>query len=71
MEPGWIKIKTFGIVVEAEIVKNMLIENDIPAVVVNKQDVYIRFGNVELYVQDGNQEAALQLIDEQSENTND
>lgn len=71
MEPGWIKIKTFGIVVEAEIVKNMLIENDIPAVVVNKQDVYIRFGNVELYVQDGKQEAALQLIDEQSENTND
>ncbi|MFD2598111.1 putative signal transducing protein [Sphingobacterium corticis] len=71
MEPGWIKIKTFGIVVEAEIVKNMLIENDIPAVVVNKQDVYVRFGNVELYVQDGNQEAALQLIDEQSENTND
>ncbi len=71
MEPGWIKIKTFGIVVEAEIVKNMLIENDIPAVVVNKQDVYVRFGNVELYVQDGNQEAALQLINEQSENTND
>lgn len=71
MEPGWIKIKTFGIVVEAEIVKNMLIENDIPAVVVNKQDVYVRFGNVELYVQDGNQETALQLIDEQSENTND
>lgn len=71
MEPGWIKIKTFGIVVEAEIVKNMLIENDIPAVVVNKQDVYVRFGNVELYVQDDNQEAALQLIEEQSENTND
>ena len=68
MEPGWVKINTYSIVVEAEIVRQMLIENDIPAVVVNKQDVYIRFGNVELYVQQENEAAALQLIDQQSNN---
>lgn len=63
MEQGWIKIRTYTTVVEAEIIKQMLIENDVPAVVMNKQDVFIRFGKVELYVQPENEQRAIDLIE--------
>ncbi len=66
MEQGWIKIRTYTTVVEAEIIKQMLIENDVPAVVMNKQDVFIRFGKVELYVQPENEQRAIDLIEKNS-----
>lgn len=66
MEQGWVKIRTYTTVVEAEIIKHMLIENNVPAVVMNKQDVFVRFGKVELYVQQENEAQAIALIEQAS-----
>jgi len=62
MEKDWTKIETYTVAVQAEFVKQMLIENDIPAVVLNKQDSSYFFGKIELYVQDAFIEQAKALI---------
>jgi len=64
MEKDWIKIRTYTNAIEAEIVKQMLVESNIPAVVLNKQDSSYHFGKLELYVNAENENAALELIDE-------
>lgn len=65
MEQGWVKIRTYTTVLEAEIIKQMLTDNDVPAVVMNKQDVFVRFGKVELYVQQENEQRAIDLIEQE------
>lgn len=67
MEKDWIKIRTYSNVFRAEIVKQMLVENDIPAVVLNKQDSSYHFGRLELFVAKENEEIALKLITENEE----
>jgi len=62
MEKDWVKIKTFTNAIEAEIVKQMLIEHDINAVVLNKQDSSYLFGKLELYVQQMEESRAKELI---------
>jgi len=64
MEKDWVKIRTYINSIEAEIVCQMLIENDIPAVVLNKQDSSYHFGKIELYVGIVNKDAAENLINE-------
>jgi hypothetical protein len=52
--------------IEVEIIKQMLEENNITAVMLNKQDSsYNMFGSIDLYVKEENQTIALQLIKEQ------
>ncbi len=64
MEQDWKKIKDYTNAIEAEIVKQMLEENGIPAIVLNKQDSsYLVFGKIELYVNQQDEEQALMLID--------
>ncbi len=66
--PNWVKIRTYTNLVRAEIVKQMLVENDIPAVLMNKQDSsYPVFGNIELLVDKEHQLEAVALIDSFSE----
>lgn len=67
MENGWVKIGTYATEIEAEILKAMLIENDVPAVVINKQDVIVRFGKVELYVQAEKESDALRLLEKHTQ----
>lgn len=67
MENGWVKVGTYTTEIEAEILKAMLLENDVPAVVINKQDFIVRFGKVELYVQEENQQDALRLLEENTD----
>jgi hypothetical protein len=62
MEKGWIKFRTYQNAIEAEIIKQMLEENGVPAVLINKQDSSYLFGNVELYINEMNEEIALTLI---------
>ncbi|GAA0883971.1 MULTISPECIES: putative signal transducing protein [Sphingobacterium] len=64
MENDWKKIKTYTNAIQAEIVKQMLEENGIPAVALNKQDSSYLFGKIELYVSEGSIEAAERLIEE-------
>lgn len=67
MEKDWTKIKTYSRAIEAEIVKQMLEENGILAVVLNKQDSSYHFGKIELYVQENMKQQALDLIDNQED----
>ncbi|GGE11816.1 MULTISPECIES: putative signal transducing protein [Sphingobacterium] len=62
MNSNWTKLKVYNQAYEAEIVKNMLIENNIPAVVLNKKDSSYLFGVVELYVENENSEKATELM---------
>lgn len=51
MEQNWIKFFTSTNFYQSEMVKQMLIENHIDAVVLNKQDSSHRtFGSIEVYI---------------------
>jgi hypothetical protein len=57
--------------IEVEIIKQMLEENNITAVMLNKQDSsYNMFGSIDLYVTEENRTIALQLINEQHNERN-
>ncbi|GAA4513410.1 MULTISPECIES: putative signal transducing protein [Sphingobacterium] len=62
MENGWVKIRTYTKAYEAEIVKQMLEENGIAAVILNKQDSSYLFGKIELYVKQEEETFANVLI---------
>lgn len=64
MEKDWFKVRTYINAISAEIVKQMLVENGIPAVILNKQDSSYHFGKIELYVEVSDKEIALKLIEE-------
>jgi|TARA_B110000438_G_scaffold152529_1_gene146547 hypothetical protein len=71
MEKNWINIFNSSNPIEVEIVKQMLNENNINAVILNKQDSsYNLFGSIDLYVKEENQTIALQLINEQHNERN-
>ena len=51
MSQNWITIKSSNKLYELELLKGVLIENNIPSVILNKQDSsYLNFGEAELKV---------------------
>ena len=57
--------------IEVEIIKQMLEENNITTVMLNKQDSsYNMFGSIDLYVKAENQTIALQLINKRHNERN-
>ena len=65
MEKNWINIFNSANPIEVEIVKQMLDENNITAIMLNKQDSsYNMFGSIDLYVKEENRTIALELINE-------
>lgn len=62
MEPDWVMVYETGKQFEIEIIKGMLLENDIEAVVFNKKDSSYHFGYFELYVLNDNVMKAKTLI---------
>ena len=71
MKENWINIFSSVNPIEVEILKQMLNENNIIAVTLNKQDSsYNLFGSIDLYVKEKNQTIALQLINEQHNEPN-
>lgn len=62
MEKNWVKIRTYSKAIEAEIVKQMLEENGVAAVLLNKQDSSYLFGKIELYVNQEDEAIAQVLI---------
>jgi hypothetical protein len=71
MGKNWINIFKSANPIEAEIIKQMLEENNITAVMLNKQDSsYNMFGSIDLYVTEENRTIALQLINEQHNERN-
>lgn len=65
MENNWVKIYTSDNAISAEIIKQALVENDMPAVVLNQQDSSYRvFGVVNVMVRPEDQERAELFIQE-------
>lgn len=65
MEKDWIKIFTSADFYRAEIIKQMLIENHVDAVLLNKQDSsYLAFGSIEVWVHQENFSNAIELINQ-------
>ncbi len=62
MEKNWVKIATYTNAIEIEIVKQMLEEHQINAVVLNKQDSSYLLGKLELYVNQSDVDQAQELI---------
>jgi len=50
MNKDWVKIYSTGEGYKAELLKGLLFENNIEAVIINKQDSSYLFGELELYV---------------------
>ena len=71
MGKNWINIFSSSNLIEVEIIRQMLDKNNITAIILNKQDSsYNMFGAIDLYVKEGNQTNALQLINKQHNERN-
>jgi predicted transcriptional regulator len=63
MEKDWVKIFSTSDVVKADLVKDLLDNNDIPAVVLNKKETLtVIIGEVEVYVEREDAVKAVNLI---------
>lgn len=60
---GWTKLYSTQSYTEASIIKGMLEENNIRAIMLNKQDSNYLFGEIEVYVSVHFKDIALHLID--------
>ncbi len=65
MENNWVKVRAFDKVYLAEIAKEVLADNGINAVILNKQDgSYQTFGDIEVYVEKGDEIKAIDCLKE-------
>lgn len=63
MEKNWIRIFTSTNYYQSEIVKQMLIENHITSVLINKQDsAHRNFGNIEVYIHQEDFSQAIEVM---------
>ncbi len=63
MEKNWVKIYTSSNYIQSEIVKQVLVEHQIDAVLLNKQDSSHRaFGNIEVYIHQEQFGQAVELL---------
>jgi hypothetical protein len=63
MEKNWVKIFTSANYYQAEIIKQMLLEHEIDAVLLNRQaSSHQSFGNIEVYVHQRNFSEAIELM---------
>jgi len=63
MEKDWIRIFTSTNYYQSEIVKQMLIENQITSVLINKQDsAHRNFGNIDVYIHQEDFSKAIEVI---------
>lgn len=63
MEKNWVKIYTSTDYYQAEIIKQVLIEHEIDAVLLNRQSSSHRnFGNIEVYIHEEDFSRAIELM---------
>jgi hypothetical protein len=62
MSDKWIKIYTSHQFYKSEMVKQILIDNGIEAVLMNKQDTAYKFGEVEVHIPETAYSNALEII---------
>lgn len=62
MNNEWVKIHTSNQFFKAEMVRQVLIDNEIDAVLMNKQDSAYKFGDVEVHIHQNQFQKALAII---------
>jgi type III secretory pathway lipoprotein EscJ len=63
MEKNWVKIYKSTNFYQSEIVKQVLLQHNIEAVLLNKQDSsYRNFGNIEVYIHQEDFDHAIELL---------
>ena len=62
MNDSWVKIYTSSDFFKSEMVRQILIQNEIEAVILNKKGYPYNIGEVEVYVQPDHFQSALELI---------
>jgi hypothetical protein len=62
VDKDWVKIYSTSAMYKAELLKGLLTENEINAVIINKKDSAYLFGEVELYVTTNDAVKAKHLI---------
>ena len=62
MEENWQVVFTTNKIYQAEMVKNILEENEIEAILLNKQDSLYLFGDIEIYVHPDHVIRSLNLV---------
>ena len=63
MEKNWVKIYSSSDYYQAEIIKQVLIEHEIGAVLLNRQSSSHRnFGNIEVYIHQDNFSHAIEIM---------
>jgi len=62
MESDWIKIYTSADFFKSELVRQVLIDNEIEAIIMDKQGFPYRIGEVEVYIHKDNFQKALEII---------
>lgn len=62
MEAGWVKIYTSPDFFKSELVRQVLIDHEIEAIIINKQGFPYRIGEVEVYIHELDFQKALEII---------
>ena len=63
MNKDWFKIFSSTELIQVEIIKNLLLSKNIPAVIMNNQDSsYLMFGTIDLYINLKNKNKAINLL---------
>lgn len=62
MNKDWVKVYTSGDFFKSEIVKQVLVENDVPAVIIDKSGFPYRLGEVEVYIPETSFQKAIEII---------
>lgn len=62
MEQGWVKIYTSSDFFKSELVRQVLTDHDLGAIIINKQGFPYRIGEVEVYIHGDNFNQAIEII---------
>ncbi len=62
MNENWIQISSYGCILDAEIAKTKLEENNVDCVLINKKDSSYNFGEIELFVKKMQENIAKDII---------
>jgi hypothetical protein len=62
MEAGWVKIYTSADFFKSELVRQVLIDHEMEAILINKQGFPYRIGEIEVYIHEDDFQKALEII---------
>jgi uncharacterized protein (DUF1919 family) len=62
MEAAWVKIYTSADFFKSELVRQVLIDHEMEAILINKQGFPYRIGEIEVYIHEDDFQKALEII---------